>query len=53
MYSLVYGDIEQKRAKGIVKSIVRGELKHSNYVKCILDKKKHHVSTKFDSIEEA
>ncbi|CAC5417052.1 unnamed protein product [Mytilus coruscus] len=39
MYSLVYGDIEQKRAKEIVKSVVRGELKHSNYVKCILDQK--------------
>jgi len=39
MYSLVYGDIEQKRAKGIVKSVVRGELKHYNYVKCILDQK--------------
>lgn len=39
MYSLTYGDVEQKRAKGIVKSVVRGELKHSNYVKCIITQK--------------
>ncbi|VDI38859.1 Hypothetical predicted protein [Mytilus galloprovincialis] len=39
MYSLTYGDVEQKRAKGIVKSVVRRELKHSNYVSCILDQK--------------
>lgn len=39
MYSIVYGDVEQKRAKGIVKSVVRRELKHFNYVKCILDQK--------------
>ncbi|CAC5399943.1 unnamed protein product [Mytilus coruscus] len=32
-------DVEQKRAKGIVKSVVRGELKHSNYIKCIIKQK--------------
>ncbi|CAG2190061.1 unnamed protein product [Mytilus edulis] len=36
MYSIKYGVVEQKRAKGILKSVVRNELKHSQYVKCVL-----------------
>ena len=40
MYSLKYSNEEQKKAKGIVKSVVKKELKHSNYVDCILEQKK-------------
>ncbi|VDI57240.1 Hypothetical predicted protein [Mytilus galloprovincialis] len=32
MYSIKYGVVQQKRAKGILKSVVRNELKHSQYV---------------------
>lgn len=39
MYSLKYGVIEQKRAKGTIKSVVKNELKHSHYVQCISDQK--------------
>jgi hypothetical protein len=48
MYSLKYGDVEQKRAKGIVKSVVRNELKHSHYVQCITDQKKRETSAKWE-----
>jgi len=36
MYSLKYGDAEQKRAKGVVKYVVQKELRHQQYVNCIL-----------------
>ena len=39
MYSIKYGRVEQKRAKGIVKSVVKKELRHKQYVDCILESK--------------
>jgi hypothetical protein len=36
MYSLKYASVEQKRAKGIIKSVVKKDLRHQNYVDCIL-----------------
>jgi hypothetical protein len=36
MYSIKYGRVEQTRAKGIVKSVVKKELRHKQYVDCIL-----------------
>ena len=39
MYSIKYGRVEQKRANGIVKSVVKKELRHTQYVDCILESK--------------
>ena len=36
MYSIKNGRVEQTRAKGIVKSVVKKELRHKQYVDCIL-----------------
>lgn len=39
MYSLKYADKEVKRAKGIVKSVVKNDLRHQHYIDCILELK--------------
>lgn len=37
MYSLKYASVEQKRTKSIIKSVVKKDLRHQNYVDCILE----------------
>jgi hypothetical protein len=37
--SIKYERVEQKRAKGIVKSVIKKELRHKQYVDCILESK--------------
>lgn len=39
MYSMKYANEEVKRAKGIVKSVVKNELRHQQYVDCLCESK--------------
>lgn len=39
MYSLKYDMVEHKRAKGIQKAVVKNDLKHEQYVNCVLEGK--------------